>query len=175
MGKCDFTKVAEQLLWNHTSVWVFSCKFAAYLESSYFDEHLWRTASANFYSTCVSYFVIQIRVLFTILLTALHIRPWFCLRFSNSNELDFVDPAYRLEGWQKLCNSGRENHKESCHEILEATQLQDTRQQQDWQTLHQGHALLLWIEALELHPETITNAGRLHWTDYWNVPAIEGK
>ena len=29
--KCDFNKVAKQLYWNHTSTWVFSCKFAAYL------------------------------------------------------------------------------------------------------------------------------------------------
>ena len=30
MPKCDFNKVASQLYWDHTSVWVFSCKFAAY-------------------------------------------------------------------------------------------------------------------------------------------------
>ena len=30
MPKCDFNKVAKQLYWNHTSAWVFSCKFAAY-------------------------------------------------------------------------------------------------------------------------------------------------
>ena len=29
MPKCDFNKVARQLYWNHTSAWVFSCKFAA--------------------------------------------------------------------------------------------------------------------------------------------------
>ena len=27
MPKCDFNKVAKQLYWNHTSAWVFSCKF----------------------------------------------------------------------------------------------------------------------------------------------------
>ena len=26
---CDFNKVAEQFYWNHTSAWVFSCKFVA--------------------------------------------------------------------------------------------------------------------------------------------------
>ena len=36
--KCSFNKVAKQLYWkqlysNHTSAWVFSCKFAAYLLS----------------------------------------------------------------------------------------------------------------------------------------------
>ena len=30
MRKCDFKKVAKQLYLNHTSAWVFSCKFAAY-------------------------------------------------------------------------------------------------------------------------------------------------
>ena len=31
MLKCDSNKVAWQLCWNHTSVWVFCCKFAVYL------------------------------------------------------------------------------------------------------------------------------------------------
>ena len=35
MVKCDFIKVVLQLYWNHTSAWVFSCKFAAF-----FSEHL---------------------------------------------------------------------------------------------------------------------------------------
>ena len=30
MSKCDFNKVAKQLHWDHTSVSVLSCKFAAY-------------------------------------------------------------------------------------------------------------------------------------------------
>ena len=30
MPKCDFNEVALQLYWNHTSAWVFYCKFAAY-------------------------------------------------------------------------------------------------------------------------------------------------
>ena len=29
MPKCDSNKVAKQLYWNHTSEWMFSCKFAA--------------------------------------------------------------------------------------------------------------------------------------------------
>ena len=28
--KCDFNKIAKQLYENHTSGWLFSCKFAAY-------------------------------------------------------------------------------------------------------------------------------------------------
>ena len=35
MPKCDFNKVAKQLYWNHTSAWVFSCKFAAYFQNTY--------------------------------------------------------------------------------------------------------------------------------------------
>ena len=64
MWKCDFSKVANQLYWNHISTWVLSCKFAAYLQNSCFDEHFWGTTSANFYSTCLPYFSIQIRFKF---------------------------------------------------------------------------------------------------------------
>ena len=31
MLKCDFNKVVLQRYWNPTSVWVFSCKFAAFV------------------------------------------------------------------------------------------------------------------------------------------------
>ena len=34
--KCDFSKVAKQLYWNRTSVWVLSCKFAVYLQKNLF-------------------------------------------------------------------------------------------------------------------------------------------
>ena len=37
MPKCDFKKVAKQLYWNHTSAWVFSCKFAAYIQNTFFQ------------------------------------------------------------------------------------------------------------------------------------------
>ena len=36
MSKCDFIKVAKQFYWNHASVWVFSCKFAAYFQDTFF-------------------------------------------------------------------------------------------------------------------------------------------
>ena len=36
MLKCDFNKVALQLYWNHTSEWMFSCKFAAYLQNTFY-------------------------------------------------------------------------------------------------------------------------------------------
>ena len=34
MPKCDFNKFALQLYWNRTSVWVFSCEFAAYFQNT---------------------------------------------------------------------------------------------------------------------------------------------
>ena len=38
---------AIQLYWNHTSAWVISSKFAAFLQTTFFEEHLWRTASGD--------------------------------------------------------------------------------------------------------------------------------
>ena len=48
MPTCDFNKVAAalQLYWNHTSAWVFSSKFAAYL---------WTAASET--RNCIQFFV----------------------------------------------------------------------------------------------------------------------
>ena len=46
MPKYDFNKVAKQLYWKRTSTWVFSCKFAAYFQNTFSQEHLWRAASA---------------------------------------------------------------------------------------------------------------------------------
>ena len=45
MRKYDFKKVAMQFYRNHTSAWVFSCIFVAYLQNTVFEEHLWETAS----------------------------------------------------------------------------------------------------------------------------------
>ena len=36
---------ALQLYWNHTSGWVFSCKFAANFQNIFLQRHLWWTAS----------------------------------------------------------------------------------------------------------------------------------
>ena len=43
MPKCDFNKVSKQLQlwWNRTSAWVFSCKFAAYFQNTFSQEHIW--------------------------------------------------------------------------------------------------------------------------------------
>ena len=59
MPKCDFNKVALQLYWNHTSAWVFSCKFAAYFQNTFSKEHLWMAApglgrtKVNLKLTCI--------------------------------------------------------------------------------------------------------------------------
>ena len=47
MPKCDCNKVAMQLYCNRTLVWVFSCKFAAYFQNAFSQEHLWAVASAD--------------------------------------------------------------------------------------------------------------------------------
>ena len=43
MPKC----AALQLYWNHTSAWVFSCKFAAYFQNNFSSEHLWTASGFN--------------------------------------------------------------------------------------------------------------------------------
>ena len=48
MPKCDFIEVALQLYLNHTSAWIFSCRFAAYLQNIFFQEHIWVAASESF-------------------------------------------------------------------------------------------------------------------------------
>ena len=45
MPKLYFNKVAKQLYLNHTSAWVFCCKFAACFQNTFSYEHLWRSAS----------------------------------------------------------------------------------------------------------------------------------
>ena len=40
MPMWDFNKVALQLYWNRKLAWVFSCKFAAYFQNTFFQEHL---------------------------------------------------------------------------------------------------------------------------------------
>ena len=52
MPKCDFIKVAKQLYWNCTSAWVFSCKFTAYFQNTFSQEHLWVAVSVK---CCVWY------------------------------------------------------------------------------------------------------------------------
>ena len=42
-----WSNIAKQLYWNCTSVWVFSCKFAAYFQNTFFTEHLWVATSED--------------------------------------------------------------------------------------------------------------------------------
>ena len=49
-------KFLKQLYWNHTSAWVFSCKFAAYFQNTFYYEHLWTSASVYLkYSYTISF------------------------------------------------------------------------------------------------------------------------
>ena len=41
MPKCNFNKVSLQLYWNHTSAWVFSCKFVVYFQNTFSWEYGW--------------------------------------------------------------------------------------------------------------------------------------
>ena len=45
MLKCDFNKIAKQLYWNSISIWVLSCKFAAYFQNTFPKEPLWGAVS----------------------------------------------------------------------------------------------------------------------------------
>ena len=77
-----------------------------------------------------------------------------------------------MQGWQKLVTYNLKTQRF----ISAGLGYHSTSEQQpDWQTCHEGYALMLSNDVLELCPETTTNAGRRHRTDYWNVPAIEGK
>ena len=47
MLKRNFNEVAEQLYWNHPSIWVFSCKFTLYFQNTFSSKYLRRAASEN--------------------------------------------------------------------------------------------------------------------------------
>ena len=40
-----------QPYWNHTSEWLFSSKFAAYIQDTFSKEYLWVAASENWFLT----------------------------------------------------------------------------------------------------------------------------
>ena len=44
-SRSEISIAAEQLYWNHTSAWEFSCKDAAYFENTFSNEKLWVVAS----------------------------------------------------------------------------------------------------------------------------------
>ena len=54
MLKCDLNKVALQLYRNHTLAQLFSCKFAAYFQNTFSQEHLQRAAPEKIHSSLLS-------------------------------------------------------------------------------------------------------------------------
>ena len=52
--KCDFNKFAQQLYWNYTSIWVLSCKFAAYFQTTFFYKNTFG-GNTSVYSYCTLY------------------------------------------------------------------------------------------------------------------------
>ena len=53
-------EVAKQLYWNHTSVWVFYCKFAASFQNTFYKEHLWMAASEFILYLCDLFFIFSL-------------------------------------------------------------------------------------------------------------------
>ena len=49
VARISIKLLALQIYWNHTSVWVISCKFAAYFQNTFLQEHLWRAACGIIY------------------------------------------------------------------------------------------------------------------------------
>ena len=87
MPKSDFNKVAKQVYWNHTSAWVFSCKFAAKFQNNFFSEHLRMTAFENFIYLFFCLFIFSVKwTLFFSLQKGencwysvfFQLMPWFC-------------------------------------------------------------------------------------------------
>ena len=79
--------IAKQVYWNHTSAWVFSCKFAAFFHNNFFSEHLWMAASENFIYLFFCLFIFSVKwTLFFSLQKGencwysvfFQLMPWFC-------------------------------------------------------------------------------------------------
>ena len=49
MPKCDFNKVSLEFYGYHALVWMFFCKFAAYFQNTFLEEHLLMATSVYFY------------------------------------------------------------------------------------------------------------------------------
>ena len=103
---CSANRFSQQLYWNHTSTWVFSCKFAAYLLNNCFDEHLWGNAFANSYLTCLPYFLNTNSCLFLPFFQQHWITHLdFASNFLIQTEFNFVDSTYCMEGCQLRSHS----------------------------------------------------------------------
>ena len=56
MPKRDFNRVTKQLYQNHTSTWVFSCKFAAYFQNTWiFSEQRMAASEASGLMVTISF------------------------------------------------------------------------------------------------------------------------
>ena len=56
MPKRDFNRVTKQLYQNHTSTWVFSCKFAAYFQNTWiFSEQRMAASAASGLMVSISF------------------------------------------------------------------------------------------------------------------------
>ena len=66
MQKYEFSNVINQLYLNHPSAWLFSCKFAAYLQKSFFEKHIQGTTyfCKSSFNMPPIFLIIQIRVKF---------------------------------------------------------------------------------------------------------------
>ena len=110
LPKSDFNKVAKQIYINHTSAWVFSCKFAAYFQNSFSEEQLSVTAS-----------IIYCRLLIALSIYSQFLIAWISLLPSSSKQNNFTKYKYRqlhyktktLKVWNsiqiKLCVTGITN------------------------------------------------------------------
>ena len=86
MPKCDFNKVALQLYWNHISAWVFSCKFAAYFQNTFLQQHLWRAACAPcFIDLCLLTLMFQQTLVMQIGSPLLRLKIKFVVHFTPTH------------------------------------------------------------------------------------------
>ena len=78
MAKCDFNKVIKQLYWNHTSAWVFSCKFATYFQNTSKGLLLFLTSSTFHF---LAYIVFEITEI-TFLISSVNISYYYHCEFN---------------------------------------------------------------------------------------------
>ena len=52
VSKCDLNKIAWQFYWNHTLAWLFSCKFAAYFQNTFYKNTLLGCFWTTFIQLC---------------------------------------------------------------------------------------------------------------------------
>ena len=85
MPKCDFNKIALQLYWNHASAWVLSCKFVAYFQNTFSQEHVWTAASDT---CCVTWYYAITSSLTFKYICWLVVDLWFFLLLTLENKTE---------------------------------------------------------------------------------------